>query len=76
MYVIMAKKDGVVAYGMEPWVDGRHRWNIEFRTAESRLCLPWQYDSRRQAEDIARAWQKAFPADAEGWTLEIGWYGR
>lgn len=76
MYILKIHKDGVVGYGLEPWKDSRNRTRIEFQEPRSIMLVPYTYETASEAEMYGKAWQHSNPAEAEGWSLEVEYYGR
>jgi len=72
-YSIMIRKDGVVGYCTLAWSDGKKHY-LEFKTAQNPFFLPYLFDSEEEAAWWFTAWQRSFPADADGWIADISEY--
>ena len=73
-YVIIIRKDGVVSYCTNAWVDKDRGMCLEFSGPRSVFFIPKLFDTCLEAKAWLEGWQRSFPADADGWLPEIGTY--
>lgn len=69
-FAIMIKKDGNIKLCTNVYQMNRSTV-YEFESTKSMLCFPHLFESEDAAQRCAKSWQRAYPADASGWYVEI-----